>query len=138
MVDETDIRIGNLVCYYDLYMVETVFRVEGILEGNVYSTILPKSKLALQKVNPITLDIDHLVGFGFIRGEKEYGEDENVFSFKYNHKDSIYIRYDGDSFQPLTHSGNGKGLLPYGRPLVHVHQLQNLCYDLTREEIFLM
>ncbi|KAA2239562.1 hypothetical protein F0L74_25530 [Chitinophaga agrisoli] len=135
MVDETDIRIGNLVWYYDLYMVETIFRVEGILEGNVYSTILPKSKIALQKVNPIVLDIDHLMGFGFLPGEKEYGEDENVFSFRYNHKDSIYIRNDGDCFQPLTAAKNG--LLPYGRPLVHVHQLQNLCYDLTREEIFL-
>lgn len=133
MIADIDIRVGNLVWYYDLYMNETAFKIEGILEGYVYNTCLPKSKLPLAKVNPLKLDADQLNALGFVRGEKEYGEDINVYSYKYTHKDSIYIRDEGYSFQLLTESP--VGLVPYGRPLVHVHQLQNLFYDLTAEEL---
>jgi hypothetical protein len=130
MVEEADIRIGNLVWYYNLYLIETSFKVEGILDGFIYCTSLPKNKLPLDKVNPIALEADHLIGFGYVKGDKDYGEDENVFSYKYTHKDSLYIRDDGYSFQLLTAE-----LIPYGRPLVHVHQLQNIHYYLTREEL---
>jgi hypothetical protein len=130
MIEEADVRIGNLVWYYNLYLIETSFRVEGIVGGFIYNSTLPKSKLPLDKVNPIALDADHLTGFGYVRGDKDYGEDEHIFSYKYTHKDSLYIRDDGYSFQLLTAE-----LIPYGRPLVHVHQLQNLHYYLTREEL---
>lgn len=133
MIADTDIRVGNLVWYYDLYMNETAFKIEGVLEGYVYNSCLPKSKLPLGKVNPVKLEADQLDALGFVRGEKEYGEDINVYSYKYTHKDSIYIRDEGYSFQMLTVSP--AGLVPYGRPLVHVHQLQNLFYDLTAEEL---
>lgn len=133
MIADTDIRVGNLVWYYDLYMNETAFKIEGVLEGYVYNSCLPKSKLPLGKVNPVKLEADQLDALGFVRGEKEYGEDINVYSYKYTYKDSIYIRDEGYSFQMLTESP--AGLVPYGRPLVHVHQLQNLFYDLTTEEL---
>lgn len=136
MVEETDVRIGNLVWYYDYNMMETVFRVEGILEGYVYNSGLPKSKLPLSKVHPVTLETDHLEKFGFLPGDAEYGEDVHTYSFKYNHKDSIYIRDTGTSFQPMARSANG--FVAYGRPIVHLHQLQNLFYDLTREEGFVV
>jgi hypothetical protein len=113
MIEEADVRIGNLVWYYNLYLIETSFKVEGILDGFIYCTSLPKNKLPLDKVNPIVLEADHLIGFGYVRGDKDYGEDENVFSYKYTHKDSLYIRDDGYSFQLLTAE-----LIPYGRPLV--------------------
>jgi hypothetical protein len=130
MIEEADIRIGNLVWYYNLYLIETSFRVEGILEGFVFNSTLPRSKLPLDKVNPIALDPDYLQGFGYVRGDKDYGEDENVYSYKYTHKDSLYIRDNGYSFQLMTN-----GMVPCGRPIVHVHQLQNLHYHLTGEEL---
>lgn len=136
MIADTDIRVGNLIWYYDLYMNETSFKIEGILEGHVYNSCLPKSRLPLSKVNPLKLEAEQLHGWGFVRGEKEYGEDINVYSYRYTHKDSIYIRDEGYAFQLLTTSP--AGLVPYGRPLVYVHQLQNCFYDLTAEELCLL
>jgi hypothetical protein len=135
MIEETDVRIGNMVWYYDYNMVETVFRVEGILDGYVYNSGLPKSKLPLEKVHPVNLDTDHLLEFGFLPGDKEYGEDIHTYSYRYNRNSSVYIRAHAGTFQPLTASP--AGLVPYGRPLVHLHQLQNLFYDLTRDDVFI-
>lgn len=112
MVEENDIRTGNLVWYYNLYMVETTFQVEGVLEGYIYSSSLPKSRLPLDKVHPVALETDHLRSFGFIQGESAYGEDENVFSYKYSHKDCLYIRDEGYSFQLLA--GAPGALAPCG------------------------
>lgn len=136
MVEETDIRIGNMVWYFDYNMIETIFRVQGILDGHVYNSGLPKNKLPLEKVHPLPLEAYHLEKFGFLPGEKEYGEDENTYAYKYNHKDSVYLREISGGFQPLAYSS--AGWAPYGRPLVHLHQLQNLFYDLTREDVFIM
>lgn len=133
MIEATDVRPGNLVWYYDLYMNETVFEVEGILDGFIYSSTLPKSKLPLANVHPLTLDTGYLRSLGFIRGERAHGEDENVFSYKYNRNDSVYVRDEGYSFQFLA-AAPGQ-LVPYGQPVVHVHQLQNLFYCLTGKEL---
>lgn len=135
MIEETDVRIGNVVWYYDYNMIETTFRIEGILDGYIYNSGLPKSKLPLEKVNPVVLEADHLEKFGFLPGEEEYGEDIHTYSYKYNHKDSIYIRETADGFQPLTPASDD--LVAYGRPLLHLHQLQNLFFDLTREDVFI-
>ncbi|MBW8683188.1 hypothetical protein [Chitinophaga rhizophila] len=133
MIEANDVRTGNLVWYYDLYMNETVFEVEGLLDGFIYNSSLPKSKLPLANVHPLTLDTHHLRSLAFVRGEKEHGEDEQVYSYRYNRKDNIYIRDEGYSFQPLAAAGGQ--MIPYGQPLVYVHQLQNLVYSLTGKEI---
>lgn len=133
MITEIDIRIGNLLSYYNLYMAEEAFRVEGILDGCVYNTGLPRSKLPFSKVNPLNLYTGHLAQFGFVQGDKAYGEEENMYSFRYDRQHSIYIRDEGYSFQLLMQTG--AKWIPYGRPIVHVHQLQNICYDLTGEEL---
>lgn len=134
MIEETDIRIGNMIWYYDYNMIETPFRVEGILEGYVYNSGLPRSRLPLDKVHPFVLETDHLLRFGFLPGDEKYGEDPAVFSYRYNRKDSIYLRETNGAFQPLA--SGAAGLVPYGRPLQHLHQLQNLFYDLTRDDVF--
>lgn len=133
MIEATDVRPGNLVWYYDLYMNETVFEVEGVLDGFIYCSTLPKSKLPLASVHPLSLDTGYLQSLGFVRGEREHGEDENVFSYKYNRNDSVYVRDEGYSFQFLA-AAQGQ-LVPYGRPVVHVHQLQNLFYCLTGKDL---
>ena len=135
MIEETDVRIGNIVWYYDYNMIETTFRIEGILAGHVYNSTLPKSKLPFDKVHPCILETEHLLEFGFLPGDKEYGEDINTYSYKYNRTNSIYIRHTANGFQPLAHSA--AGMVPYGRPLLHLHQLQNLFYDLTRDDVFI-
>jgi len=133
MIEATDVRPGNLVWYYDLYMNETVFEVEGILDGFIYNSSLPKSKLPLAGVHPLSLSTEYLHTLGFVRGDREYGEDENVFSYRYNHKDSVYVRDEGYSFRLLAEAPGT--FVPYGQPVVHVHQLQNLFYCLTGKEL---
>ena len=133
MIMETDIRVGNLLGYFNLYMAEEVFRVEGILEGFVYNSGLPRSKLPFSKVNPLELDADQLLQFGFVQGDRTYGEEESIYSFRYDRQNSIYIRDEGYSFCLLA-PADGKWI-PYGRRVVHVHQLQNVFYDLTGEEL---
>lgn len=135
MIQESDIRIGNYVSYFDYNMEETAFVVEGILAGFVYNSGLPRSKLPVEKVNPMVLDIDLLLRFGFIKGDPEYNEDVNVYSLKYNRLHSVHVRHEKETFQPLTDAA--EGLVPYGRPIVHVHQLQNLFHAVTRDELTL-
>lgn len=135
MIQESDIRIGNYVSYFDYNMEETAFVVEGILAGFVYNSGLPRSKLPVEKVNPMVLDIDLLLRFGFIKGDPEYNEDVNVYSLKYNRLHSVHVRHEKEAFQPLTDAA--EGLVPYGRSIVHVHQLQNLFHAVTRDELTL-
>ncbi|MGO4294905.1 hypothetical protein [Chitinophaga sp. RAB17] len=135
MIQESDIRIGNYVSYFDYNMEETAFVVEGILQGYVYNSGLPLSKLRCEKVNPVILDIYLLSRFGFIKGDPDYGEDENVYSLKYNRLHSVHVRSENDVFQPLTDAA--EGLVAYGRPIVHVHQLQNLFQAITRDDLTL-
>lgn len=133
MVEATDVRTGNMVWYYDLYMNEMVFEVEGLLDGFIYNSSLPKSKLPLASVHPITLDAGQLNNLGFVRGDREYGEDVNVFSYRYNRKDSIYVRDEGYVFQVLIETSGQQ--VPCGQPILYVHQLQNLFYCLTGKEL---
>lgn len=134
MIAATDVRIGNLVWYYDYNMIETTFRVEGILDGCIYNSGLPKNRLPFEQVHPIELDAAHLQAFGFLKGDKDHGEDPDIYAYKYNRKDSVYIHDASTEFQPVTSSD--KGFVPYGRPIHHLHQLQNLFYDLTRDDVF--
>ncbi|RBL90826.1 hypothetical protein [Chitinophaga flava] len=135
MIDEADIRIGNYVSYFDYNMEESVFVVEGILNGYIYNSGLPRSKIACEKANPVMLDLYQLIKFDFIRGAPEEGEDENIYSLKYNRLHSLHIRHENGCFQPVTEAPGG--FVPYGRPLVHVHQLQNLFHALSRDELTL-
>lgn len=135
MIDEADIRIGNYVAYFDYNMEESVFVVEGILDGYIYNSGLPRSKITCEKANPVLLDLYQLIKFDFIRGVPEDGEDENVYSLKYNRLNSLHIRYEAGIFQPVTEAPGG--FVPYGRPIVHVHQLQNLFHALSRDELTL-
>lgn len=135
MIDASDIRIGNYVAWFDYNMEEAAFIVEGILEGYVYNSGLPRSKLPFDKVNPVILDIYLLSRFGFIKGDPDYGEDVNVYSLKYNRLHSVHVRHEKGVFQPLTDAA--EGLVAYGRPIVHVHQLQNLFHAVTRDELSL-
>ncbi|UYQ94659.1 hypothetical protein MKQ68_06090 [Chitinophaga horti] len=132
MIDLADIRIGNLVWYYDRNMEETAFQVEGIFEGYIYNSGLPLSKLPADKAHPLILDLYLLRRFGFIQGDPAYGESDAVYSLKYSRLNSIHILCANDAFQPVL---NADGTLPYGRPIVHVHQLQNMYQALTRDEL---
>jgi hypothetical protein len=135
MILASDIRIGNYVWYYDIYMQETAFLVEGILDGYIYNSGLPLSKIPCDKANPLILDVYLLTKFEFIQGDPEYGEDENVYSLKYNRLNSIHIQHKDGVFQPLTDAPTG--LVPYGLPIVHVHQLQNLFQAITGDELII-
>lgn len=133
MIEAADIRIGNYVWYYDYNMVETAFLVGGIYDGFIYNSGLPQSKMAFEKANPLILDLYLLTRFGFIAGDPGHGEDPNMYSLKYNRLNSVHVKFENEMFQPYTDAPTG--LVPYGRPIVHVHQLQNWYHALTRDEL---
>lgn len=136
MIDAADIRIGNYVWYYDYSMLEQAFQVEGIYNGYIYNSGLPQSKITLEKANPCLLDAYMLRRFGFIAGDPDHKEDPDMFSLKYNRLNSLHIKITGDIFQPYTDTP--VGLVPYGLPILHVHQLQNWYHTLTRDELEIM
>ncbi|WP_143306009.1 hypothetical protein [Chitinophaga vietnamensis] len=134
MIEESDIRTGNLVAYFDYNMDESVFVVEGVWQGYIYNSGLPLSKIPCRKANPVLLDTAWLERFGFIAGDPSHNEDPLVYSLKYNRLNSVHVRLEKNgSFQPMTDCP--LGLVPYGRPLSHVHQLQNLFHAITRDEL---
>jgi len=121
MVEE-ELRKGNLV-YYGT----TVFTVKGYYNGIVF---IDRSRgiveLEIEDLKPILLTEEYLVKFGF----KKKGEDEednaihclNGFEIiKHAFKEEFWI--DANIITPYR--------------IRHIHQLQNLYFALTGEELIL-
>jgi hypothetical protein len=119
----SELRIGNLV--------EIIQRRKGI-----YTTI-EASCLDINRIDlvykPIPITKDLVLRLGFI---KEYNTDEgeNRYCFYLNNSDdSFYINYD------ISYNGWYLGASTYGflKSIEHLHQLQNLYFALTGEELTL-
>lgn len=123
MIQLTELRKGNFVetsTAWEGYIV-----VDGIYNGQVCfadgDMFLPKY------VEPIPLTEDWLLKFGF---EITYSSN---FRLKFDHPVHTYIGFD------LSHTPDKcmEGLRYYGHYIKvnHVHHLQNLCLDLTGQEL---
>lgn len=109
----TELRIGNYVYRQSDKMIvnrNSIYQIEVV------------TRQTENKYEPIPLTNEWLINFGF-----EKSEDVSIFS-----KDDIYIgfRQNGD-FEPLCQG------LQYGNSLKYVHQLQNLFFALTEEDLSL-
>ena len=112
-----ELRIGNYVFDID----GDVLQVGEILDIGVK---FKKTSLAsrYEKINPIPLTEEILLKFGF---EKQHNEDDFDYWFKKGFCDDILWEHS-DGF---CHSLN------YGGDIKYVHQLQNLYFALTGEEL---
>lgn len=89
----------------------------------------------LQKINPVPLTEEWLLKFGF-----ENHSEEKFFMRYYIIKNGQwYIDFyaDGDCFLCVYYFNAGYIKVNVGNPLKYVHQLQNLFFTLTGEELTL-
>ena len=116
----TELRIGNYIDYTterEIVTMQTTYEyIRLIHNGN-------------KNFKPIPLTEEWLLKFGFV---KEFNADENSDSFYLKDcDDSFYIDYDNSWYIGATSYGYLKGIH-------YVHQLQNLYFALTNEELTLI
>ena len=115
-----ELRIGNLVEVFK----DTYYPIVGISIENAYvSNKMGVLHCSYIELEPIPLTEEWLVKFGF---KKEY---DNYWS----HKKS-YFEIDKDNEGLWINSVNGNEY-HHGNGFNHVHQLQNLYFALTGEEL---
>lgn len=124
MLRTTELRIDNLVNY-------TTAKGDVLLNVIEWEDLkwLSEDEQGFNLVhNPIPLTEEWLLRFGFV---KEFNADENSDSFYLKDcDDSFYIDYDNSWYIGATSYGYLKGTH-------YVHQLQNLYFALTGEELTL-
>lgn len=88
-----------------------------------------------ERLKPIQLTDEVLRGLGFekITKEKQFVKDKKVFGNKWLQLNKIGNGFDAYFFEPAT---NKIGAVSFnGNALQHLHELQNLYFALTGEEI---
>lgn len=107
-----DLRIGNFIL-----VEEKVYEVEMNDSYGVLG-IDKRGLVRLENVNPIQLTEEWLVNFGFEKYEFDHKEKQ------YRYKDRLIVLRDGK-------------FADYGSSVIveHVHELQNLYFALTGEEL---
>ena len=118
MIQPQELRIGNYIFYKN-----EIFEVDAISKSHTY---LLKGKNIVKTtpecLNPIPLTEKILLKFGF---EKQHNEDDFDYWFKKGFCDDILWEHS----EGFCHSLN------YGGDIKYVHQLQNLYFALTGEEL---
>lgn len=124
-----ELRIGNLANENDIGVIE----IKSIEDGFCWVSKVKNNAhfhLDVNQINPIPLTEEWLLKFGF---EKK-GE---AFRHEYWYINDFHIQIHGDRF-PLRIWGGESAphLTQYiGHKTKHVHQLQNLYFALTGEEL---
>ena len=123
-MDARELRIGNYIQYFG-----NVAQVEGIVnESNGFGLQLNGGDFASINSNslePIPLTEEWLLKFGF----EEYEFEDEIFGYVLN--DFGYV----NEFQFMIRIFiDFEGIL-IQKPIKYVHQLQNLYFALTREEL---
>jgi len=118
-----ELRIGNLV-YSELDYCDIA--ITGILQTDVYS----KSGFApVEYYKPIPLDEEWILKFGFIKVSDNY---IIIESYHYQNNECwIYLLPDSFEFELNTMDERHN----LGKQFKYVHQLQNLYFALTGEEL---
>lgn len=125
MIQSTELRIGNYVLYFRESVFSEVREISTIHGDNTARLKDEDSSIGcfkLSKLKPIPLTEEWLLKFGFkkvdYRTNKEAEFDEWILG------DFGFIENE-----------NGYEFYPYLTTLKHVHQLQNLYFALTGEEL---
>jgi hypothetical protein len=116
-MESNELRIGNLVHDYD----EELIIVSGISYGDVYSLKLGETPLA--RIKPIPLTEEWLIKFGF--------EEDGINWYWFNTKDR-FTDY-GYAYNTKTNIIEFNECELIG--IRYVHQLQNLYFALTGQEL---
>ena len=122
----SELRIGNLVQHKDTKEITTIYALEHRYK-RVYW--INSSLYNNDSLEPIPLTEEWLLKFGFV---KEDEQDELLDTFMYN-KDNITRVEFSNKHKLLYWHDNYTSI--YHQKLKHVHQLQNLYFALTGEEL---
>lgn len=111
-----DLRIGNLVKNNEPRYRDKILVIESIGDNdtvNVFFREYPMSALS-----PLPLIEEYLINFGFEKHEFDHKENQ------YRYKDRLIVLRDGK-------------FVDYGSSVIleYVHELQNLYFALTKEEL---
>jgi len=141
MINYKELRSGNLIntpvhsknpFRVDYFDTQKVYQTNGIyktlLDGNEYAIPFHPLTWELTDCNPILLTPQILEKAGFNRKAGS-----SIYQIIIKYEDSKYpctLQRTGDGFQ-ICRSGIGA----ITSPIEYLHQLQNLYFELTREEI---
>ncbi|MCW3106969.1 MAG: hypothetical protein JWQ09_1475 [Segetibacter sp.] len=148
MIRAEELRIGNLVSWNPKLLNPTVtlppmqIEVFSIMQDkisyvfpNIENRVEPfeddvvkmgNDDKVLQELEPITLTIDIVEETGFT-------EKGGLLASKYFEKGDLQLKYTGEYFQRV--SVTKLNTTVYDWPIKHFHQLQNLYFALTGEEL---
>ena len=125
----TELRIGNWVNYHDDDLLFEVTRIDdlGIGVKNIDPETAQETWIEYECFSPIPLTEEWLLKFGFERTDLIDNSNDD-WTWLFYQKDSIYI--DGSDLTIETATG-------IVIKVEYVHQLQNLYFALTGEELTL-
>ena len=132
----TELRIGNI-----LHRKGGIVVIEEITKKTITTYFgtdnLPNN---LTNIDPIPLTKEWLLDFGFIKGDWNsiLGKDHYVLYSNYDYPFIVSVRYMDvyTEMQPLFgDKGIGLKAITDNRGIKYVHQLQNLYFALTGEEL---
>lgn len=129
----TELRIGNLVIHE-----QTTHVIKNVLEDVCVSDWIEAEEVDnythnYNEINPIPLIEDWLLKFGF-----EKYKDTNNFKIKANKYFSLGLQKQG--YLKIGLSNNKWNVTNFGNKSIfikHVHQLQNLYFALTQQELII-
>ena len=136
MIDIRELRIGNYVQYHDTYM-----RMESLMYCDEWKIRLAPTRLktvSINEVTPIILTNDLLIKCGFYKVGALLGTEIEVGIYHVSMKGYCLSLLDELGLMFCRCSGNDYAeyddIIPIC-PVGYLHELQNLCFDLTRREL---
>ena len=125
MIKANELRIGNFVTAIRCDNSQIIDQVKQLHESYVMT------KFDWDKVEPIPLDEEWLLKFGFKKSFSKFDDgfeiNEMILNNTYDKDCDGWCFYDGN----VACCNN----MNYKNPIKHVHQLQNLYFALTGEEL---
>lgn len=119
MIDPKELRIGNLVEWYGVPL-----KVTGIRDG-IYTESPPRhlvENLPMCDINPIPISPEWLERFGFYRHRDSFSLSFGIYDAEFDTKNG-YFYLSCNEYEDLVEH------------IKYVHQLQNLYFALTGEEL---
>ena len=131
MINIQEIRVGNLFTYCN-HEDELPFDISDFVSIHEY-------ELSLEDIKPIKITDEKLIEIGFDKKESFFGY---IYEKKINHciytillsNDEIKNSSFGVRFEDNEY-GNKDNLKFFSWKLEYIHELQNLWYDLTKEDL---
>jgi len=118
-------RVGNLVTYEN-----KTHNIFGISEEHPFLDTIEYGAFVVEWIDlkPIKLTKEWFLKFGFLWTNEVFGDDEIYFIFQ--SEDTWDGSWTENGFYYL-----GSEMLPFGKTIEFVHQLQNLYFALTGKEL---